>query len=141
MGYQIVPGILLCGYADFNSSTFQRDESPSSTGSYSTTAFFLAAKTYAVIPGSKASPYFIGGVGATKATSDQDTVYTYHHGNLEVLHVNRGTALTILGAIGSDIRVYKGLFCFGEIRASASVKSIVFGLTLMGRAGIGFNFY
>jgi hypothetical protein len=140
-GYAIAPGFLICGYADFNSFTFQGDEGPSSTGSYSTTAYFLGAKAYATIPGNRASPYFIGAVGTTKAMSGQDTVYTHHHGNLQVYQVSRGSALSFLGAVGSDIRVYNGLFCFAEIGVGASVRSSVFGLTLTARAGVGYNFY
>jgi len=140
-GYRIAPGFLLCGYVDFNSSSFLGDESPSNTGSFSLTSFFLGAKAYATIPGNRASPYFFGAVGSTKATSDQDTVYTHHHGYLLVSSVYRGTAVTFLGAVGSDIRIYKGMFCFGEIRVSARLQTVVFGLSMMGRAGIGFNFY
>ncbi len=141
LGYRIFPGLMLCGYLDFNSFSFQGDESPSSTGSYSLNSFFFGAKVYATIPGNRASPYFIGAVGSSMEASDQDTVFTHHHGNLIVYHVNRGPAVTFFGAIGSDVRVYKGLFCFGELRVSSRLKSIVFGLSMTARAGVGFNFF
>ncbi len=141
LGYRIFPGLMLCGYADFNSFSFQGEESPSSTGSYSLTSFFFGAKVYATIPGNRASPYFIGAVGSSMEASDQDTLFTHHHGNLIVYHVNRSPSLAFFGAIGSDVRIYEGLFCFGELRVSWKFLSIVSGLSMTARAGIGFNVY
>ena len=140
-GYRFAPRLLLTACLDFNKVTFKGDENPKSTGSYSLNSFLLGVKVSDSIPGSILSPYFIGAFGPSKVTSDQDTVFTHHHGSLQVYGLNRGTTITILGAVGSDIRIYKGLFCFCELRVNAGLDSKVYEFDILWRAGIGFNFY
>jgi hypothetical protein len=141
VGYRLSRGLMLAGYIDFNSFSFQGDEGPSSTGSSSLTSFLVGVKASAIIPASILSPYFFGAVGPSKVTSDQDTVFTHHHGFLQVFGVSRGTTVTFLGAVGSDIRIYKGFFCFGEVRASAGLNSHVYDFLIAWRAGIGYNLF
>jgi hypothetical protein len=143
VGYRVLPSLFLVGYFDYNSFSFQGYyRNTQSTGSYSLNSLLLGAKASITIPGKILSPYFLGLVGSSWATSAQDTVFnTNKMGELYIWHTVRGQTLTILGALGSDIAIYKGLFAFGEFRASGGFDSHVYDVLIMWRAGIGFNFY
>jgi hypothetical protein len=105
------------------------------------TSFFLGGKVSTTISTSILSPYIVGLLGWSRANSAEDTVFTNHHGALRVYRVIHGDTFTILGAVGSDIAIYKGLFGFAEIRASSGLNTDIYDLLIMWRAGIGFNFY
>ena len=143
VGYGLWPGLFLVGYFDHNSFSFQGYyRNAHSAGSYSLSSLLLGGKASTTISGKILSPYFLGLVGLSWATSAQDTVFgSSNLGDLAVYHTIRGKTFTILGAVGSDIAIYKGLFAFGEVRASTGLDSSVYDLLIMWRAGIGFNLF
>jgi hypothetical protein len=143
VGYRLWPGLFIVGYYDYNSFSFRGSyHNLQSSGSYSLSSLLLGVKASATISGKILSPYFLGLVGRSWATSAQDTVFnTNKMGELYVWQTIRGQTLTILCALGSDFAIYKGLFAFGEFRASAGLDSHVYDILIMWRAGIGFNLY
>ncbi len=142
-GYRLWRGLFLVGYFDYNPFSFEGYyQNTRTTGSYSLSSLLLGAKASMTIPGKIASPYFLGLIGLSRATSTQDTTFSVSAGGeLRVSRTALGETFTFLGAVGSDIAIYKGLFAFLEVRASAGLDSQIYDITLMYRAGVGFNFF
>jgi hypothetical protein len=142
-GYRVWPGLLLVGYFDYNSFSFQGSyKNAQSTGSYSLSSLLIGMKASITIPGKSLSPYLLALVGPSWAISAQDTVFsTSKMGDPTVYHTIRGNTFAILGAVGADIAIYKGLFGLVEVRASEGFDTRVYDVLIMWRAGIGFNFF
>jgi hypothetical protein len=142
-GYRVWPGLFLVGCYDYTPFSFEGYyQNTRTTGSYSLISFLVGAKASMTIPGKVASPYFLGLIGVSWTTSTQDTAFSSSPaGELRVYPAALGETFTFLGAVGSDIRIYKGLFAFLEVRAGAGLDSQIYDITLMYRAGVGFNFF
>ena len=63
--------------------------------------------------------------------STRDTVFDNYRGSLQVFDAIRGNTVSGLGAVGSDIMIYKGFFGFVEIRASGSLDSRIYDIIWM----------
>ena len=138
-GYGVGSGVMVIGYYDHNAFSFQgthHDRSHTS-GNFTMNSLLLGVKANASIPATIASPYFLAAIGVSWAKPNGDSLITFDWPTDRITQPVSGSTTTFMGAVGVDISIYKWIFAYGEIRASAGLDDRIYAYLVLYRAGIG----
>ena len=135
-GYRVDSDVLVLGYLDYNDFSLNAQTYTVSWKKYSG---LMGVKASLPIPDGRVAPYFMGALGVSSVTASSDTVYSF--GSSEhtrsLYHVGSGNTVSFLGAVGTDISIYRGVALILELRTTFGVNTSLYDLLIQYRAGLG----